>query len=373
MLEIDPVLDSFVRATTREEQEGQLEQLVVMQAIPIIRRVLRQRLGFYVNARGENRQQPDAADLFHEILVRVLQRIRSLQTTDGTDEIRDFGAYVSRTAGNACHDYLRSLYPVRHLLKNRIRYLLTDRKELVWREERYRTQRTIVCGLAVWPGELWDSPLQEPTVLPIGEEPMGEWLREKIGVKGQTSSTPLIGILVGILRLLGQPIELDRLVHLVALVLGTREWMLESIDDAEDPQRGWLPDPHPRADQQLEEEELLRRLWQEIQSLPLVQRRIVLLGQGDEQGHDLWSLFLEAATIPLSDLIAAVELEQSQIAQLWSEIPLDTSALAEFLQLTRTQVIRWKFYARQRLRKQLQQTSRKPRRKKRASSPKGTE
>lgn len=364
MLEIDPVLDSFIQAAVGEEREDQLEKLV-LESIPIIRRVLRQRLGFHVNAKGESSRMPDAADLFHEILVRILQRLHSLRIQGGGEEIRDFGAYVSRTAGNACHDYLRERYPLRHLLKNRIRYLLLDRPELVVREQRQGGRRAIHCGLASWPEDLWRQLPTEARGTVEAEEPLKEWLRTEFGTSLHLDSFPLSRVLLGILTRVGHPVELDHLVYLVASVRGTREWTVESIDEEENPLAGSLPDPHPRIDQQLEEEELLQRLWEAILNLPLVQRRIVLLGQGDERGHDLWSLLLEAGTVPLAELCASLELRPIEMAALWAEIPLDTSALATFLNLTRTQVIRWKFYARQQLRKQLLQTSTPTRKKSR--------
>lgn len=364
MLEIDPVLDSFIQAAAGEERDDQLEKLV-LESIPIIRRVLRQRLGFHVNAKGENSRIPDAADLFHEILVRILQRLHSLQIQGSGEEIRDFGAYVSRTAGNACHDYLRERYPLRHLLKNRIRYLLHDRPELVVREHRQGGRRAVHCGLTNWSEDLWRQ--IPPDARDVGEveEPLKEWLRKEFGTALNLDSFPLARVLLGILTRIGHPVELDQLVYLVASVRGTREWTVESIDEDENPLAGSLPDPHPRIDQQLEEEELLQRLWEAIRTLPLVQRRIVLLGQGDERGHDLWSLLFEAGTVPLADLSASLELQPIEIAALWAEIPLDTSALATFLNLTRTQVIRWKFYARQQLRKQLLQASSPSRKKSR--------
>lgn len=371
MLEIDPVLDSFIQAAAGQEREDQLEKLV-LQSIPIIRRVLRHRLGFHVNAKGESSRVPDAADLFHEILVRILQRLHALQVKGGGEEIRDFGAYVSRTAGNACHDYLRERYPLRHLLKNRIRYLLHERPELVVREHRQGVRRAVRCGLTSWPEDLWQpSPGNARQVIEV-EESLKEWLRVELGTGLSFESSSLARVLIGILTRIGEPIELDRMVYLVASLRGTREWTVESIDEEENLLAGSLPDPHPRADQQLEEGELLQRLWQAILTLPLVQRRIVLLGQGDERGHDFWSLLLESGTVPLAELCASLELPSVEIATLWAEIPLDTPALATFLNLTRTQVIRWKFYARQQLRRRMLQTA-APNRKKSGRSTRGTE
>jgi len=367
MLEIDPVLDSFMQAAAGEEREDQLEKLV-MESIPIIRRVLRQRLGFYVNAKGENARIPDAADLFHEILVRILQRLHSLQIKGGGEEIRDFGAYVNRTAGNACHDYLRERNPLRHLLKNRIRYLLYERSELVVREHRQGGRRAVHCGLTHWSEDLWRHPPPDTWGVVDADEPLEEWLRTEFGTALPLDSFQLSRILLGILNRIGHPVELDRLVYLVASVRGTREWIVESIDEEENPLAESLPDPRPRIDRQLEEEELLQRLWKAIRTLPLVQRRIVLLGQGDERGHDLWSLLLEAGTVPLAEICASLELQPIETAALWAEIPLDTPALASYLNLTRTQVIRWKFYARQQLRKQLLLASAPSRKKSRTST-----
>src|SRR6185369_3247214 len=112
---------------------------------PVIRQVLRRRLGFYVSAQGTNENNQDAEDLYQEAMTRVVQVLRQLQSSSGSD-IGDFELYVSRIASNICTDFLRAKSPARTRLKYSLRDLLKQHHELV----SWEYDREVLCGFAPW-------------------------------------------------------------------------------------------------------------------------------------------------------------------------------------------------------------------------------
>lgn len=61
---MDVSLQSKLKSANEAEREQLLSEMLFQVAAPLIRKVLRQRLGFYVNHRGANPQQPEAENLY---------------------------------------------------------------------------------------------------------------------------------------------------------------------------------------------------------------------------------------------------------------------------------------------------------------------
>jgi DNA-directed RNA polymerase specialized sigma24 family protein len=117
---MDKVLVPYLSAPNEEARQRHLDQLLTVRAAPVIRQVLRRRLGFYVSAQGTNEKNHDAEDLYQEAMTRVVQVLHQLQSSPGND-IDDFELYVSRLASNVCTDFLRAKSPARTRLKYSLR------------------------------------------------------------------------------------------------------------------------------------------------------------------------------------------------------------------------------------------------------------
>ena len=140
---MDNVLVTYVSAQDDGDRQRHLDEILTVRAAPIIRQVLRRRLGFYVSAQGTNENNQDAEDLYQEAMTRVVQVLRQLQSSSEND-IEDFELYVSRIASNICTDFLRAKSPARTRLKYSLRDLLKQHDELVsWEHD-----RETLCGFA---------------------------------------------------------------------------------------------------------------------------------------------------------------------------------------------------------------------------------
>jgi DNA-directed RNA polymerase specialized sigma24 family protein len=102
---MDNVLVPYLTADDEIQRQQHLYELLTVRVAPLIRQVLRRRLGFFVNAHGANENNQDAEDLYQEAVMRVVQVLRQLQSSSGND-IEDFELYVSRIASNICTDFL---------------------------------------------------------------------------------------------------------------------------------------------------------------------------------------------------------------------------------------------------------------------------
>jgi RNA polymerase sigma factor (sigma-70 family) len=108
---MDNLLLRLLNARDEQERQRRLDELLTIHIAPIIRQVLRQRLGLYVSARGVNETDHDAEDLFQEAMTRILQVLNAEPRS--LTRIENFEGYVGRVVSNICVDFLRSKYPAR--------------------------------------------------------------------------------------------------------------------------------------------------------------------------------------------------------------------------------------------------------------------
>src|SRR3989442_3536825 len=142
---MDQLLLPYVQAIDESDRQQHLDELLIVYASPVIRHTLRYKLGFHVNQFGVNPYNPDAEDLYHEIIANVIELLTDLPASSRT-EIEDFEKYVGRIAINACLDYIRTRSPARTRLKYSVREILSRKSEFaLWKSE-----EEFLCGLKTW-------------------------------------------------------------------------------------------------------------------------------------------------------------------------------------------------------------------------------
>ena len=70
---MDSVLQALINSSQDSDRQPYMNELILVHTTPIVRRVLRQRLGLYVNHLGANPNQHEAEDLYHEIIIKLIQ------------------------------------------------------------------------------------------------------------------------------------------------------------------------------------------------------------------------------------------------------------------------------------------------------------
>jgi len=333
------VLDSKDEA----ERARLLDEFILTHSAPLIRKVLRQRLSLYIGHSGTNPNNPDAEDLYHEIIARLLQRLNDWIGRPEGHPINNYRNLVFTITVNACNDYQRGKAPARARLKNGLRDLLLRHRDFkTWKGE----NRKQLCGFSSWNGQSISSGASERVRLLL-ENP--DACQSDLFTKENVQSIPLPILVAGIFKWVDSPIEMDALTELLVLLLDVKEQPVESIELINEKFGREFEDSTIRNDLRLQGKETLKKLWDEIKQLPPEQRDVICLSLEDENGNDLWSILLTAEVITLPQLAADLGLSIEQFMNLWEMTPMDSPTLAKHLGTTRSQVNKWRFRAMRRL------------------------
>ncbi|HSE20053.1 MAG TPA: sigma-70 family RNA polymerase sigma factor [Pyrinomonadaceae bacterium] len=339
---MDNLLLPYLRSQDQSQTQQTLEELLTLYAVPIIRRTLRDRLGFYVSAQGVSEFNQDAEDLYQETMTRIVQRLAELRA-GAAPEIENFRQYVARVSTNLCIDFLRAKAPMRAHLKDSLRDLLKRHKELAAWEEKGE----ILCGLSIWKNSTGTIAFNEASLAEITAR---EFAASRFK-ESDLQPTPLSKLVIELLSWIGQPVHLEGLVKLLTALLRIREPEYDSVDN-------WdtnLADDSLPGDSELQGVELLKRLWQALQLLPQEQRAVFILGFEDDAGQDLFTALLVAHVARLKEIAEVMALTIPEVIRLRLEMPMDTTGIAARLKTSRTNISKWRFRALRRLRTELQQ------------------
>src|SRR5262249_22331791 len=147
MHDADSVLQAYLHSTDETEQKHLEIELLQTYASPLVRRVLGRRLGLYVDQSYRSSNHTDAADLYQEAMISLLQKLNGLRSHPNTNHIGNFDHYVIRVAINTCNQYLRKKTPERSGLNHNLRDLMHRHRDFkAWKGE----NNTILCGFAAW-------------------------------------------------------------------------------------------------------------------------------------------------------------------------------------------------------------------------------
>ena len=308
----DYSLQVSLASPLRTDSESAVERLLGERAEGVISRVIAQRFGAgrIGRLRAEERD-----DLHSTAMLRVLQRLRA----GGDEAIADFENYVAMVTLHACDDLVRERMPCRTSAKNRLRYVLGhDRRFAQW-----TAGGESVCGFQEWRGAQAFA-----TAVPV------ERVKHRLGDRDVART------LSAILSTAGQPVAIDALVTCAAEL-----WqMVDAPAAAIDEERVGVAEP----ERELENRELLAKLWQEIRRLNRPQRVALLLNLRDE-GGPATELFPLLGVASVAEIAETVEISPAEFAPLWRDLPLEDLRIASLLGISRQQVINLRKAARERL------------------------
>lgn len=324
--------ERYLAATPDEDPESILETLLAHCAPPILKRVVRSRLGsLYTPETG--------AEVTSEAMLELLTRVRTLREEPGPPREFPFDALAAGVAANTVHRFFARRFPERNRLRKRLRYVVeTDERFRLWAG----TDGASVCALA---GE---SP-KEPLADTADVERCLDHLR-----KSPHPAHPLSGLVFQILRALVRPIDLSRLTGIAAEVIGIREPSFVSESGMsqtgrEDQDSAGMPaDPAPSAAMRMEWRQQLESLWRQVLQLSPRHRAALLFSARASNGAAAW-LLVDLGTASFREIAAALELAPEELAEIWNRLPLDDREIAGRLGLERQQVINLRCTAREKL------------------------
>jgi len=325
-LNSDPALHPFLIAEDETTAERDLEDLLAGIG-SFVRELAHSRLQ---STSREGSQPWEIEDISSEVQLQLLIRLRELRQNPELDGIENFRGYVAAVVHNACTQRLRSKYPERQKLKNRLRYVLNhDLRFGLWKD----AVGSSVCGLAEWKD-------RRDASSAVDRLDLSDNLR-------RLAPGDLIEALFTIST---KPVPLDALVALVAKIWGIQDLRREENKN-EKQGEPWvrIADRRVNVSSQVEQRMYLAALWKEIRELRRFQRIALLLNLHDASGQDMLPLFVLLDVARLAELASAMEMATGELADLWNSLPLDDASIANRLGIKRQQVINLRKSARERL------------------------
>lgn len=337
---MDNLLLTFIQESDDEKADLCLTSLIEEHAAPIVREILGASLRIHFDGAGSSKQ--DAGDLFNDIVVNLVSRLRQIKLNPAQAGIADFRSYVAGTAYNACNLYLRQKFPRRSRLKNRLRYLLSHHADFaLWSTD----DTGMLCGFIECHGQ---TRYVAAGVLEKIRQDTGEWIREVDLASVGCARKELTSLLHAIFEWCDGPLKLDDLVNVVAEICREKDLPDEPIETVIN-----LAAPVLAFETTLELQRNLKTLWAEICRLPPRQRVALLLNFRDSQGQELISLLPHTQAATIEQIAETLEVPLDKFLKLWNDLPLEDIAIAELLGATRQQVINLRKCARERLERRM--------------------
>ena len=342
---MDLLLGPYLLAQDEASREAHLQELILVHAGPVIRHILRQKLDFFIGTAGAQPHPPEAADLWQNILAKLLHILADERLKTGAKEINNFGGLVTRIAVNGCHDYLRAQAPMRARASNSLREVVNRHPSFA----AWKRGKATIYGFRQWQG---NPPSSETTARIAEFERLSLFERLRVLGLSELSQTPGPGLLAAIFQWLDGPLESERLSLLWTSLLDIREPVQVAL--VQDDEWPYAPVSNsPPGEEKREAEELLRKCWFVIKDLPGPQRVAFSLGFADENGEDLFSWLTGAGVAGWEELAEMLGYPVSELVAWWGRMPMDNGSIAEILGATRAQVSKWKFRAYEQLAKAL--------------------
>ena len=339
--QIDPLLLPFLESRDEREEASLLVRLITEQADPVIRRILGYKLQCYAAQNKTGLQTPDVEELYSDIHLYLLKRLRQLKEEPSDKPVSNLRGYIATIARHSCDEYLRRKYPRRRQLKDKVRYCLTNNPEFALWEA---ADLGLTGGLAGWK----QKSAAHFTYLNAQPKGDGEELYAKLRPI-DANGLPLPHLLRVIFEASGGPLELDYLTGLIARLWNIEDRPAESFDAYDNLPAGGLGDAVTSADTIIEYHQILQQLWIEICQLSRPQRVALLLNLRNPQGINIITLFPATRVATFEQLAAALDIPAKSFEELWAALPMDDLRIAQYLGITRQQVVNLRRSARDRL------------------------
>ena len=217
--QIDPVLLPFLDANNAPEEAAALARLNAEQIEPVIRRVIGYKLRFHRPNGKQNLQRPDFEEIYNDIQLRLLERLRALKEDPARNPIMNLRGYVATVTRNTCDEYMRQRYPLRRSLRDKIRrHLLSNDRFALWED----TDHNWLAGLSEW--QNLDHTLKDTTLSELQEQLKLEWQTV------DAQRVELHDVLTTIFNVAHAPLDIDQLTELIAGFWGIEDHVAEPLD-----------------------------------------------------------------------------------------------------------------------------------------------
>jgi DNA-directed RNA polymerase specialized sigma24 family protein len=334
----DSLLHPFLRAPDEESAKAELDVLLQTEAVPIIQKVINQRLGAGAmprTTRSINERDLDAEDLRQQTLMALTAHLWQVYAAPAENRIGAFRAYVAGASFNTWRAAVRDETPLWTRLSFRLAYLCRESAGQTgftkWQDAKHGS----LVGFTAWRKKR-QAVAQHFALL---EQHSVEEL------PAPTTSLPEIAAWA--LQQAGGPLPWNDFVTAVAFVLQVKDERI-SLDRRNLESLLTIQQPGTEPGGESLNRDRLRNLWEQIQRLDRKERAVLLLKAEDLLDFEL----SQVAT--LQDLSTSLAMSLSQLLSLLPNLPLDDHQIARLLGIRRQTVVNLRSQARLALRRRLQ-------------------
>jgi DNA-directed RNA polymerase specialized sigma24 family protein len=334
----DPLLHPFLRAPNEESAKAELDGLLRTEAVPIVQKIINQRLGtgsISRNPESIDERDLDAQDLRQQTLMALTAHLWQVYAVPEKNRIGAFRGYIAGASFNTWRAAVRDETPLWTRLSFRLAYLCR--------------QSAGQTGLTKWPDAKQGSLIgftawRRKHLAPV----LHFALLEQSSLEELPSpTTPLPEIAAWTLQQAGGPLPWNDFVTAVAFILQVKDERI-SLDRRNLETLLRSQEPGPQTSGESLNRDRLRNLWEHLQRLDRKERAVLLLKAEDLLDFEL----SQVAT--LQDLSASLGIPLTQILSLLPSLPLDDHQIARLLGVQRQTVVNLRSQARFTLRRRLQ-------------------
>ena len=333
----DSLLHPFIRAADEESAKAELAVLLQNEAMPIIQKVINQRLGTGTAPRragSVDERDLDAQDLRQQILMALTAHLWQVYVAPEKNRIGAFRAYVAGASFNTWRAVVRDETPLWTRLSFRLAYLCRETAGQTgftkWQDVKYGS----LVGFTVWRKK------RQAPILHFA-------LLEQNSIEELPSpATPLPEIAAWALQQAGGPLPWNDFVTAIAFILQVKDERI-SLDRSNLESLLRTQQPVTESGGESLNRDRLRNLWNQIQRLDRKERAVLLFKVEDLLDFEL----SQVATV--QDLSASLGISLTQLLSLLPSFPLDDHHIARLLGIRRQTVVNLRSQARLALRRRL--------------------
>src|SRR6201993_5170978 len=337
----DPLLHSFLRVADEESAKAELDVLLQIEAMPIIQKVINQRLGAGAaprTARSIDERDLDAQDLRQQTLMALTAHLWQVYAAPEKNRIGSFRAYVAGASLNTWRAAVRDETPLWTRLSFRLAYLCRESAGQTGLTKWQDAKHGSLVGFTAWREKrhppaphfvlLEQNSIQELPAPTTSLPEIAAWALQQAG--GPLPWNDFVTAIAFILQVKDERISLDRR-NLESLVKTERH------------------DTEPGGESL--NRDRLRMLWEQIQRLDRKERAVLLLKAEDLLDFEL------SKVATLQDLSTSLAMSLTQVLSLLPDLPLEDQQIARLLGIRRQTVVNLRSQARFTLRRRLQARS----------------
>jgi DNA-directed RNA polymerase specialized sigma24 family protein len=334
----DPLLHPFLRAPSEESAKAELDGLLRTEAVPIIQKIINQRLGtgsISRNPESIDERDLDAQDLRQQTLMALTAHLWQVYAVPEKNRIGAFRGYVAGASFNTWRGAVRDETPLWTRLSFRLAYLCRESAGQTGLTKWPDAKQGSLVGFTAW---------RKKHLAPV----LHFALLEQSSLEELPSpTTALPEIAAWTLHQAGGPLPWNDFVTAVAFVLQVKDERI-SLDRRNLETLLRSQQPGPQTSGESLNRDRLRNLWEQLQRLDRKERAVLLFKAEDLLDFEL----SQVAT--LQDLSASLGIPLTQILSLLPSLPLDDHQIARLLGIQRQTVVNLRSQARLTLRRRLQ-------------------